>query len=421
MLTFKKHKFIVIMSAIFIAFAAVELINDKFALHDFEVSYTAAKNLVSGKAVYGQAFGLDSGIYKYSPFMLFFVLPYTVMPYHMAKTVHFFSVAALIIFTVIYTERFIRQTFFDSLDNKSDRIWFLAVLVAGIHFYRELHLGNWNVHLLILSILVLRLIIKNKVYTAGAILAWMILMKPHFIIFIPLLLMRKKIKTVGGVLAGIVAGLNFPALFLGMQYNIELHTAWFNTIIGHNASFTRDASCIYALLYNSIMKYVLPEAGTYYTSLLLFIVAMLFMLFVIGNFRAEHQYHRPKVLGENNFIFEYFLLLAILPSVTITDTQHYLWSLPVIIFIIACRVYGARRRDGVFYVAILGFLLYGGNIYDLWGREISVWMNRMGFIGIGNILTMLSALLFFSRWRAKFIANRQANPKAELLVPDITE
>ena len=72
-----RHRFVWILSLCFILFFIMENINGRFNLHDFQVDYTAAKHLRTDLPVYGQAFGISSGVYKYSPFTLFFIMPLT--------------------------------------------------------------------------------------------------------------------------------------------------------------------------------------------------------------------------------------------------------------------------------------------------------------------------------------------------------
>lgn len=401
LLNFKENKFAWIMSFIFILFWLAQIINGRFTLSDFEVQYSAGKNLLSGKPIYGIPFGCDHCVYKYSPITLFFLLPYSFLPFVLACTIHFFFVATIIVYTVIYLDQFIREIYFNNVTPGLNKILFLSVLIVGLHFSREVHLGNWNVHLLILAILSLRLILRNHEVSAGTILAWVLLMKPHFVILLPLLLMRGKIKTFAAAVMGIFLGLNIPALFLGFKQNVELNMQWFRTLLDHNASFVRDENSLFWLLHTYLIKQFHPEISTFFSPVVVFMVALLFMLFVMSNFRYEKGCSN-KFQGEmvkKDFVFEYFLLLAILPSITVTDSEHFLWSLPIIIFLLSSMVYRLPKRSWVFSFLIVAFLFYGGNIYEVWGRNLSVRMSEAGVVGIGNLLIIGGALFIFSKIR----------------------
>jgi hypothetical protein len=73
--------FIVFATVLFAAIFAIEKINERFWLNDFKVYYSAAQALISGEQVYGVPFGLDTGFYKYSPFVAMLFVPYTFFNY----------------------------------------------------------------------------------------------------------------------------------------------------------------------------------------------------------------------------------------------------------------------------------------------------------------------------------------------------
>ena len=413
-LNVKENKFAWIMSIVFILYWLVQIKNGRFTLHDIEVEYRAGKNLLSGKPIYGISFGLGSGLYKYSPITLFFLLPYSFLPFFLAKTIHFFFIAFVIIYTVMYVDQFIREIYFKNVTPGLSRVLFVSVLFVGIHFNREIHLGNWNVHLLILTVIALRLMMNDHDYFAGTILAWVLVMKPHFAILLPLLLMRGRIKVLGATIGGIILGLTIPALFLGFKQNVELHMQWFKTMSNHNASFIRDENSLFWLLYTYLIKPIHPEISVLFQPIVVFTVALLFMLFVISNFRYEKgcSAESQPEMRSKDFVFEYFLLLAILPSITITDREHFAWSLPIIIFLLSSVAYRHPKRIWVFAFLIVAFFFYGGNVYEVWGRNVSIWMKEAGFIGFGNILIIGFALFIFPRIRA----DHPADPAS--VVPD---
>ena len=82
---------------------------------------------------------------------------------------------------------------------------------------------------------------------------------------------------------------------------------------------------------------------------------------------------------------EFFLLLALVPSLTLTDSEHFLLALPLISFLIYSMINKKVSTLLVVFI-MLGLLLYGGNIHDLLGSKLSGWVEAMGFLGIGNLL-----------------------------------
>ena len=78
--------FILFASIIFAAVFIVEKINGRFWLNDFRVYYSAAQALVNHQQVYGIPFGLQTGFFKYSPFVAILFVPYTFFPFEVART-----------------------------------------------------------------------------------------------------------------------------------------------------------------------------------------------------------------------------------------------------------------------------------------------------------------------------------------------
>src|SRR5258705_11453838 len=97
--------FILFAAIVFAAIFTIEKINGRFWLNDFKVYYSAAQALISGKQVYGIAFGLDTGFYKYAPFVAMLFVPYTFFAYDTAAIIHFIVVCIATILTIIMLVR----------------------------------------------------------------------------------------------------------------------------------------------------------------------------------------------------------------------------------------------------------------------------------------------------------------------------
>ncbi|MDP5076373.1 MAG: DUF2029 domain-containing protein [Flavobacteriales bacterium] len=122
-------------------------INHRFQLSDFNVYYGAADALMNGEQVYGKAFGLSSGFYKYSPEILVPFLPFALLKYDVAAVVFYLINTGIIL--LLLNE--IKQTFFNSY-KWGREVWFfliVTVLFFGDQLERELFLGNVNALLLL--------------------------------------------------------------------------------------------------------------------------------------------------------------------------------------------------------------------------------------------------------------------------------
>src|SRR5690242_14024338 len=120
--------FIVFATVIFAAVFAIEKINGRFWLNDFKVYYSAAQALVNGQQVYGVPFGLDTGYYKYSPFVAMLFVPYTFLPYEIAAIIHFIVLCAATILTIITLGRLVGRYFLPLKIRTENLLMSLALL-----------------------------------------------------------------------------------------------------------------------------------------------------------------------------------------------------------------------------------------------------------------------------------------------------
>lgn len=392
---FQKNIFVWFFIVFTIIFYILTNINQRFNLSDFRVYCRAAENFVESEPVYHPEKEMGTAIYKYSPFALFFFIPFTLLPTFLAKTLYFLIIAACILYTMLLLEKFLKQYLFKFPTlNSSSLILFLTFLVVVVHFHRELELGNVNLILLLVLLWALYFSLSDRQLTAGWLIGIAILFKPYFIALLPLLLLRKKWKILGTVTTTIIVGLLIPSLIAGFEGNISLHSQWFQTMTAHNDSLRLidNPNTIHSWLYRFGMKSLFPMVTASYSYGIILIIALLFLIWIVQNHRVEklNKKNREK-LAEQNFIFEYFLILAVIPNITFTDTEHFLLSLPIIMFLIIYFAHTNFKNNYLFYFALLAFFLYGSNWYDVWGDSISVWMQKAGLLGLGNMLILLVA------------------------------
>lgn len=385
-------RFAIIVTILFLILLVLQNINGRFWMNDFKVFYMAAKSFVAGDPVYLQQFGLSSGYFKYSPFSLFLFIPFSFLPYFYAKLIYYLICTCFISLTIIASKNIWKELFGDKMQN-SIYILIIAAIIAGGHLFRELHLGNINLLLLFALLSTLKLILSNKEKSAGLLLALIILVKPHFIVLIPLLLIRKKNITLVSMTAGLVIGFLFPVLFVGFGKNIALQHDWINTIAMHNASFLDSQNTIHIIFYSLFVRYFYADAGMFYVILLVTLIALFILYFVLRNFKYERSSNNSK-LASLNFTFEVLLIISIIPNLVLTDTEHFMYSLPLIVFIL---IYLFNSRNfNLIIISAIAFLLYIGNWGDFLG-EYSYVVAHYGSLGIGNLMIIGISLFIYFR------------------------
>jgi len=406
----KRHPFLSFAIFIFLALFVALIINKRFNFPDFRVYFLAAQQFFADRQVYGIPFGIGSGLYKYSPFALYFFLPFLPFPLFVAKTLYYIIGSAGIIITLFYSYTLLNRIYFPHSDNQfrgRDLTLLLVFLVVVVHFYRELDLGNVNLILLLILLFALSFILDGKSIFAGILIAVAILFKPHFIVLIPLLALRRKWMVLTSLVAMMIIGLISPALIAGWQGNIDLHHNWLSTMLRHNDALRlmENPNTLQRLFYHYGLRFVFTDVDYLYVYVVVIIAAGLMLWLIITNnrFISAHPDQKNALL-RMHFSLEYILLIGLVPSITYTDTEHFLFSLPVIMLLIVFL----RQKDlsgrWLTTLSVLAMVLYGANWHDLWGHRLSVWLESAGFLGLGNILIIFCTLYWFYIWRRQMVS-----------------
>lgn len=99
-----------------------------------------------------------------------------------------------------------------------------------------------------------------------------------------------------------------------------------------------------------------------------------------------------RMIPSANLSLLFFLIFALVPSLTHTDTEHFLFSLPLFLFILFS--FERNEKMGIYFVlvliAVIPFLF---NSPDLIGKKWSLRMDQGG-IGWANFILLI---IFFVR------------------------
>ena len=156
----------------------IEMINERFWLNDFQVYYSASANFVSGENPYGEAFGLSSGFFKYSPFTLLIFSPYTLFSFENSKIIHFVLISLATLMSILSIYGLLKNHALKDKAIKPRTFMFVLLLIAVVHLSREFHLGNINMILILLFLFSIHCVIKEKRIPAAITLSLIFLLKP---------------------------------------------------------------------------------------------------------------------------------------------------------------------------------------------------------------------------------------------------
>ena len=78
------------------------------------------------------------------------------------------------------------------------------------------------------------------------------------------------------------------------------------------------------------------------------------------------------------------VFVAFIPNFFVTDTQHFLLSVPLLLFLLHELI--LRKSVIAWIVFVLAFGLFSLNSNDLLGSRLSDFMYTKGMLGLGNLL-----------------------------------
>ena len=364
-------------------------INHRFQLSDFNVYYGAADALMNGEQVYGKAFGLSSGFYKYSPEVLVPFLPFALLKYDVAAVVLFYLLNAGIL--VLLLNEF-KRTFFKEI-SWGKEVWFMLAmtfLFFGDQLERELFLGNVNALLLLLTLWTVHSIENNQRAKAGLIYAVVLCFKIHFLILLPYFILKKEWKVVlytilGLIGAGLVLFVCVPNRFL------LLHSQWLKAVQAHNVQLDHSPNTIYFFIQkvlSSMHMSVIP------------IAAVVIGLGIAGVGYLTFIWKKIGMGFQSN---EALILLALIPVLTHTDTEHFLWAMPFFLMIlITVSTWNKKGKITAAIVLLCASIPFLFNSPDLVGKTLSKQLDEGG-IGLSLLLLLLLSFFYHS---VKFFKNR---------------
>jgi hypothetical protein len=352
------------------------------------VYYGAADALMNGEQVYGKSFGLSSGFYKYAPEILVPFLPLALLKYDVAAVLFYLINTG--IFLLLLNE--FKQTFFKSYEWGRE-VWFfliVTVLFFGDQLERELFLGNVNALLLILTLWSVRSIENKQQAKAGVIYTIVLCFKIHFLILLPYFILKKEWKvlryTILGLIgAGLVLFVCVPGRF------IVLHSQWLRAVQAHNVQLDHSPNTIYFFIQKILSSVHMAVISVAAVLIGLSIAGLTYLKFIWKNIGKGFQSN------------EALILLALIPVLTHTDTEHFLWAMPFFLMIlITVSTWNKKGKITAAILLLCASIPFLFNSPDIVGKGLSKQLDEGG-IGFTLILLLLLSFLYRS---VNFFKNR---------------
>ncbi len=364
-----------------LCYYALEWNNGRAQMADFRVYYDAAGALINGDTVYGKAFGVSSGFYKYSPFACIPFIPLALLPYEIASVFYYLLTTAAIIWFSLRVSKVVNG----SETRDSLMLTILTALFLIDHLERELHLGNVNLLLLIALFESYFLLKSNRNRQGGALYGLVLLFKPHFLLLLPYLIWKRRFTAVLFCFAVVCLGLLIPATALGWQQNMQLLQQWAIAMSDHNVALQSSPNTIYGLINKAFLN---GTAGASIVLSCLAAVGSCIALLILRNDRLAGAIWSTDVR-----FTEYFLLIALVPNLVHTDTEHFMWVWPLL----ALALFDVKKTDTPWrktriILLALAFIPFALNSPDIVGSKIRLIFDEGG-LGLANVMILVCALL----------------------------
>jgi len=380
--------FIIFLSLVCLVTITLEMINGRFWLTDFQVYYSAAHNFLSGGPVYHVCFDSGSGFYKYSPVILFFFMPYTLLSYKIASVIHFVVLGFALGYTYTVVFNTLKKYFFGNGIRREGLLLSLSFIGILVPFSREMHLGNINILILLLSCQAVMFYIGEKPFSGSLLLGLVVLAKPFYLLLLLPLILRKQWKAMGWFGVVVACGAILPFFLHGVGYTMTLYSGWFSTMIGHSTDYPGMSSLGYLVRHNFFPA--LPGFAEY---VIILLYAGLMTWFISDNKIREQRVNDGNITSHGNFFFEWIVMLSFMSLLFRTDWVLLLLTAPLIMFIF---VYISKtKRVWLIPVLVLFLFFYGANSDDLLGKELSGAILKSGLMGLGNLCLVILSLILF--------------------------
>lgn len=375
---------LVVIAIVCIGFLLADFSNHRFWMHDFKVYYQAGLRLIHEGPLYNVYDENPKYIYKYSPVAPLFFIPFTILPFEIAKITYWLFLTAIVLLSFMLMAKIIVPKQPLTAHNK---VFMFGALILALHFLRELHLGQVNYLLLTSFVACCYFYITGMRVLSMCILAITIFFKPFGFIFIPYLIVKKNYKELGVFAISLILLFFIPIIFYPSWNDfIGLYKGWLHELViemSHKQSLLQDGNhTVFSVLarYTPIRYLLTTElASQFYQLAVLCIIAVLY-----------YFYQKENKFIVTNFAF----LIALIPLFSFTSENAFCFT-GLAVFSILFNFKQLTLVEKA--LSITGFIFIGGNFSEILGKSTSRFLDQISLISFGALALLV--VLYTARMR----------------------
>lgn len=352
-------------------------------MSDFGVCYRGGERIREGETLYRIADGHIQ--YKYSPGSAVFFSYFSLFPYEAAKFLWYVLELSLLFFILHFS--------YDLLplkQKKKSPVILLSFLVLLKFLAREIELGQANILIAFLLMMVLLAVLKENDIGGGFFWGFSLLFKPYALVFLPYFILKKKFKLIASGVGLALLGFISPVIFYGFKGTMAVLVDWQQTLSQSTGTLldSYDNASLHAFFIKIFSAYS-REVAWIFIALLVFLLSCSFLwMMYVGK---KERLKKPEVL-------ESAFLLILIPLLSPLGWYYnYLYSLLAVVFLFNSI---GRFPPLLRYVLIVNLVIIGITLRELMGKEAYRFYTHNSLVAINYLIVLF--YLFYSRIRKYF-------------------
>ncbi len=345
---------------------------------DFGVCYKGGKRIVRGEMLYQYSDGHLQ--YKYSPVSAAVFAILTLFPYEAAKLLWYFMELYLLFlcFSFSYDVLLFKH-------RKKGLVLILSFFVLLKFLGREIELGQINIFMTFLLIIMVKALLEKKDVHAGMFWGFSLFFKPYALVFLPYFLLKKRIKLAFSGIGTVVVGFILPVFFYGFnQYALVLRE-WQRSLSLSTPPLLDHYDN--GSLYSFFLKNLPADRGEWAWILSIGMAFLIgFALLWMMQSGKKKGVIKPEVL-ESSFLFILIPLFS-----PLAWYYNYLYSILAVVFLMNVI---QKFPPVMKYVLIANFVCIGASLREVLGKGGFRFYTQHSLVVISFLIMLF--YLFYSR------------------------
>ncbi len=345
---------------------------------DFGVCYKGGKRIVRGEMLYQYSDGHLQ--YKYSPVSAVTFSILTLFPYEAAKLLWYFLELYLLFLCFSFS--------YDMLPvkhRKKGLVLILSFFVVLKFLGREIELGQVNIFMIFLLIMMVKALLEKKDVHAGFFWGFSLFFKPYALVFLPYFLLKKRLKLAFSGLGMLVVGFALPLFFYGFVQYTAVLKEWQRSLSLSTPSLLDHYDN--GSLYSFFLKNFPANNGEWAWILSICMALLIGFLFLwMMQSGKKRGVAKPEVL-ESSFLFILIPLFS-----PLAWYYNYLYSILAVVFLMNVI---QKFPPVMKYVLIANFVCIGASLREVLGKGGFRFYTQHSLVVISFLIILFC--LFYSR------------------------